>query len=72
MTENTQPAPPPKKHRSNEEPDIGFEESIPSDGKDPVGEAMIDSLDKDEPAHQPDKLPPARPAGPFPEQLPVS
>jgi len=71
MTENTQSAPP-QKHPSNEEPEIGFEESIPSDGKDPVGEAMIDNLGKDTPAHKPDKLPPAPPAGPLPEQLPVS
>jgi hypothetical protein len=71
MTENTPPAPP-RKHRGNEEPDIGFEESIPSDGKDSVGEAMIDSLDQNKPEPKPDKLPPAPPAGPLPDQLPVS
>ena len=54
----------------NEEPEIGFEESIPLDGTDPVGEKMIDELgenkpDRDDPGKEP-------PPEPMPEQLPVS
>ncbi|VTU30140.1 hypothetical protein [Variovorax sp. PBL-E5] len=73
MTDHT-PAAAPQKHSTNEEPEIGFEESIPSDGKDPVGEAMIDSLGKDKPENsdKAEKVPPSPPAEPLPEQLPVS
>jgi hypothetical protein len=54
----------------DEEPEIGFEESIPSDGKDPVGEKMIDELDQAKPNRtEPKKEPPPEP---MPEQLPVS
>ncbi|MDR6535271.1 hypothetical protein [Variovorax soli] len=52
----------------DEEPEIGFEESIPLDGPDPVGEKMIDDLGRDRPQEEPRSRPPE----PMPEQLPVS
>ena len=33
-----------RKDASNEEPELGAEESIPLDGKDPVGEQMMEEL----------------------------
>ena len=56
--------------RKDDEPEIGFEESIPLDGRDPVGEKMIEDLGRHREPQ--DKVPPAPPAGPMPEQLPVS
>jgi hypothetical protein len=53
----------------NEEPEIGFEESIPLDGPDPVGEKMIDELGGRQPA---EKEPSSPQPEPMPEQLPVS
>ena len=53
----------------SEEPEIGFEESIPLDGPDPVGEKMIEDLGGREPA---EKEPSSPPPEPMPEQLPVS
>lgn len=52
----------------SEEPEIGFEESIPLDGPDPVGEKMIEELGGREPAQKE----PSPPPEPMPEQLPVS
>ena len=52
----------------NEEPEIAFEESIPLDGSDPVGEKMIEDLGRE----RPEQKPPSPPAEPMPEQLPVS
>ncbi|OUM02731.1 hypothetical protein [Variovorax sp. JS1663] len=56
--------------RKDDEPEIGFEESIPLDGRDPVGEKMIEDLGRD--GEHPGKVPPSPPAEPMPEQLPVS
>ncbi len=53
---------------AKDEPEISFEESIPSDGKDPVGEKMIEELGHD----RSKKEPPEPPSEPMPEQLPVS
>lgn len=67
MTDTTRPASP-RKPTSNEEPEIGFEESIPSDGEDSVGEKMIEELGQAKPRQVPREPPPE----PMPEQLPVS
>ncbi|MBT2325038.1 hypothetical protein J7E62_22145 [Variovorax paradoxus] len=64
----TRPASP-RRPTTNEEPELAFEESIPSDGKDPEGEKMIDELGKEKPKPKPEKEPPPEP---LPEQLPVS
>jgi hypothetical protein len=53
----------------NEEPEIGFEESIPLDGPDPVGEKMIEELGGREPVQ---KEPSSSPPEPMPEQFPAS
>ncbi|MDM0013552.1 hypothetical protein QTH87_14015 [Variovorax sp. J22P168] len=59
---------------SNDEPELGAEESVPLDGKDPVGEKMIEDLgrerskDKDKDKNEHGDADP----GPLPEQLPVS
>ena len=53
----------------NEEPEIGFEESIPLDGPDPVGEKMIEELGGREPVQ---KEPSSPPPEPMPEQFPAS
>ncbi len=37
----------PRRDASNEEPELGAEESIPLDGKDPVGEQMMKELGRD-------------------------
>ncbi|WP_077002206.1 hypothetical protein [Variovorax sp. KK3] len=59
--------------RNNEEPEIAFEESIPLDGRDPVGEQMIEDLGRKQGKYEKaDKVPPQPPAEPMPEQLPVS
>ncbi|MDO9357712.1 MAG: hypothetical protein Q7T70_01805 [Polaromonas sp.] len=39
-------APPPPDPETKQEPDIDNERSIPSDGRDPEGEKMIEELDK--------------------------
>ncbi|MEJ7685923.1 MAG: hypothetical protein WKG52_02355 [Variovorax sp.] len=59
---------------AKDEPEIAFEESIPSDGKDPVGEKMIDDLGRDKlnKPNEPKNEPPAPSGEPMPEQLPVS
>jgi hypothetical protein len=67
--DTTRPASP-RRPVINEEPEIAFEESIPLDGTDPVGEKMIDELDENKPDRtEPKKEPPPEP---MPEQLPVS
>ncbi|VTU29055.1 hypothetical protein [Variovorax sp. RA8] len=56
----------------NEEPEIAFEESIPLDGPDPVGEKMIEDLGRGE---RPEKEPSPEqepPPEPMPEQFPAS
>lgn len=47
---------------SNEEPELGFEESIPSDGGDPIGEKMIDELGSGHGAKEESPRPPKREA----------
>ena len=52
---------------SDEEPEIGFEESIPLDGPDPVGEKMIDDLGRertagDSSSSKPESMPKQFPA----------
>lgn len=42
-----------RKHPGNDEPEIGFEESVPSDGKDPLGEKMIEDLGRVRPEATP-------------------
>lgn len=72
--DTTRPASP-RRPVTNEEPELAFEESIPSDGKDPVGEKMIDELDQAKPDEtNPDRTEPKKepPPEPMPEQLPVS
>lgn len=59
-----------RRYADNEEPEIGFEESIPLDGEDPVGEKMIDELDQNKPARE--QTPPAPAAEPMPRQFPAS
>ncbi|VTU31692.1 hypothetical protein H6CHR_03651 [Variovorax sp. PBL-H6] len=61
----------PSRATPNEEPEIGFEESIPLDGPDPVGEKMIEDLGGGKRA---EKEPPSQspPSEPLPEQFPAS
>ncbi len=68
MTAQTPSPASPARPESKDEPEIAFEESIPSDGRDVVGEKMIEDLGKDKPR----KDSPASPGEPMPEQLPVS
>jgi hypothetical protein len=68
--DTTRPASP-RRQSSNEEPEIAFEESIPSDGDDPVGAKMIDELGQTRP-DKPEQAPEDPPPEPMPEQLPVS
>ncbi len=68
MTAQTPSPASPARPGAKDEPEIAFEESIPSDGRDVVGEKMIDDLGKDKPR----KDPQASPGEPMPEQLPVS
>lgn len=70
MPETTRPATP-RRSMSNEEPEIGFEASIPSDGDDPVGQKMIDDLGQGKPEKD-EKAPEEPPPEPMPAQLPVS
>lgn len=60
-----------RKQPNNEEPELGADESIPLDGKDPVGEKMIEELGRKSSTKEPDSDPDTKP-GPLPEQLPVS
>ncbi|MDN8615779.1 hypothetical protein [Variovorax ginsengisoli] len=63
----------PRRDASNEEPELGAEESIPLDGKDPVGEQMMKELGRDsgKRADQHAKEEEGDP-GPLPEQFPAS
>jgi hypothetical protein len=45
----------------NEEPEIGFEESVPLDGPDPEGERMIEELGRERGRRNEDQRPPAGP-----------
>lgn len=60
----------PRKHPDNEEPDLGADESIPLDGKDPVGEQMMKDLgrEKEKRSREGEEDDP----GPLPEHLPAS
>lgn len=60
----------PRKHPDNEEPELGADESVPLDGKDPVGEEMMKDLGREK-AKRLDKGHGGDP-GPLPEQFPVS
>ena len=72
MTQESRSATP-HRYPDNEEPEIASEESIPLDGRDPIGEKMIDDLGRDRSGEDDAKKPqPDRPAEPMPEQLPVS
>ena len=61
--------------KTNEEPELGAEESVPLDGTDPVGEKMMEDLGRERKegraaaggASAAEDDP-----GPLPEQLPVS
>lgn len=76
MNDNTRKSP------DNEEPELGNEESVPLDGKDPVGEKMMDDLGRDRSSKEGEsggQKQAAGPAprdeddpGPLPEQMPVS
>lgn len=52
----TKPPPPSTDKLPNEEPEIVQEESVPSDGKDPKGEKMMEELGR----HKPQPPAPAR------------
>jgi len=69
MTDTTR-ADSPNRQAVNEEPEIAFEESIPSDGKDEVGEKMMEDLGRDKASKEDSPSPPAEP--PMPEQFPAS
>jgi hypothetical protein len=60
----------PRRDASNEEPELGAEESIPLDGKDPVGEQMMKELGRDS-GKRADAKEEDDP-GPLPEQFPAS
>lgn len=60
----------PRKDASNEEPELGADESIPLDGTDPVGEEMMKDLGRSKRADEGAKG--EEDPGPLPEQLPVS
>ena len=76
MNESTRKSP------DNEEPELGNEESVPLDGKDRVGEEMMDDLGRERAAGDRSSGGAKQPAGPggrgeddpgpLPEQLPVS
>lgn len=82
MNANRTPAMLPRDGPTSEEPEIAQEESIPSDGKDEVGEKMMENLGRDRggpgaegpapPPVEPPDVPPEPPAEPMPEQFPVS
>ncbi|MDL9997895.1 hypothetical protein QTI24_04720 [Variovorax sp. J22P240] len=70
MTNDTTRADSPSRQAAvNEEPEIAFEESIPSDGKDEVGEKMMEDLGRDKAKNE---APPSAPVEPMPEQFPAS
>ena len=56
----------------NEEPELGSEESIPLDGKDVVGERMMEDLGRDRKEKAQEADPSSPPAEPMPEQFPTS
>ncbi|MDM0073241.1 hypothetical protein QTH90_02540 [Variovorax sp. J2P1-59] len=68
MTDTARADSPSRQPATNEEPEIGFEESIPSDGKDEVGEKMIEDLGRDRAKDDPA----TRSAEPMPQQFPAS
>jgi len=64
-----------QKQPDNDEPDLGADESIPLDGKDPVGEKMIEELGRKSPSESESRSEPdseKTDPGPLPKQLPVS
>ena len=62
----------PRKDASNEEPELGAEESIPLDGKDPVGEEMMKALSRDSRKRSDESANSEDDPGPLPEQFPAS
>ncbi|MBO9512786.1 MAG: hypothetical protein J7549_01610 [Variovorax sp.] len=70
MSDTHAPPPPSRVGPGNEEPEIAFEESIPLDGPDPVGERMIEELGADRRASR--DAPPPADGEPMPEQFPAS
>ena len=62
-----------RKYADNEEPELGAEESIPLDGKDPEGEEMMKDLGRDA-TKTASKVSPGgeEKPGPLPEQFPAS
>ena len=47
----------PRKRTGNEEPELGAEESVPLDGKDPVGEQMMEDLGRERRKEDPQRRP---------------
>ena len=63
----------PRKFATNEEPELGAEESIPLDGKDPDGEEMMKSLGREMKKRERGGRAEAEDdPGPLPEQFPAS
>ena len=61
----------PRKDESNEEPELGAEESIPLDGKDPVGEQMMKDLGRDCRKSAKERTSGEDDQGPRPDQFPA-
>ena len=63
----------PRKSVTNEEPELGAEESIPLDGRDPDGEEMMRSLGREMRKREEGERGAAEDdPGPLPEQFPAS
>jgi len=60
--------------KTNEEPELGSEESVPLDGTDPIGEKMIDELGRERASSKEPSKEDDGPADgePMPEQFPAS
>ncbi|MDM0035678.1 hypothetical protein QTI33_26330 [Variovorax sp. J22P271] len=61
----------PRKDASNEEPELGAEESVPLDGKDPVGEQMMKDLGRDAGKGAKERTTGEEDPGPLPERFPA-
>jgi|UPI0005717F05 hypothetical protein len=63
----------PTRPSTNEEPELASEESVPLDGKDEVGEKMMEDLGREKAQKaEDDAPPPSPPAEPMPKQFPTS
>jgi len=62
----------PRNDASNEEPELGAEESIPLDGKDPIGEEMMKDLGRDSRKRSDGSANGENDPGPLPGQFPAS